>query len=154
MISVADSHACEGAWTSSSVKGCSKEVLIGSGAWVARNQRCVVSSHDALVVFLVVAFIARHMAELEWSPLNVVDIKAGGSNCGSSIGWRERTVSWVEVVVVLGEHHVGFDGVDFVRVNTVSTGWLGQIGTVSVWSAKNQTQEDSTTHRYLEFLPG
>ena len=123
---IADGHACNGARTSRSGKACSKEVRVGSAALIARYQRRVISSHDGLVVFFVVTLDVRHVTELARSPLDVV-VTAGLHTCGDgfdSVGWRERAVGWVEVVIVLGEHEVGFHGIELVWIDAISTDWL------------------------------
>ena len=136
---ITDGHAGNSAWTSRSGKACSNEGRIRRVAVITRHQKRVVRSHDGLVVLFVVALDVRHVSVLTRSPLHAVDV-AGVQACGNSldrVGWRERTIRRVEVVVVLSKHEVGFDGMKLVWVNTINAGSLAQVGTVDVWSVKS-----------------
>ena len=131
---ITDGHAGNSAWTSRFGKACSNEGRIRRVAVITRHQRRVVRSHDGLVVLFVVALDVRHVSVLTRSPLHADDV-AGVQTCGNSlnrVGWREGTIRWVEVVVVLSKHEVGFDGMKLVWVNTINAGWLTQVGTIDV----------------------
>lgn len=146
---VADSHACHSAWTSRQGKACGDEVRGGRTAWIARQQRAVIGSHDVFIVLFIVALIVRDMAELTESPLDVVVcvVECAGSNCASSVGCREWTVSWVEVVVVFGEHGVSFNGAELVDVDAIGHSWLVVVDAIDVvLSQKNKERRDTNTH--------
>jgi hypothetical protein len=141
---IADSHACDGAWTSRNGKACGDEVCVGRTAWIARHQRSVIGSHDVFIVLFVVALIIRDMAELTGSPLDVVVCVVV---CAGSVGCRESAVSWVEVVIVFGEHGIGFYGSELGNVNAIRTNWLEEVDTIDlVVSQKHEGIVESKTH--------
>jgi hypothetical protein len=116
---------------------------------VARHQKSFVAGHDVFIVFLVVALDVRNVAELSLSPLNIVvpAVMSAGSNRLSSVGSRERTVGWAEVVVVFGEHGIGFYGTELGNVNAIRTNWLEEVDTIDlVVSQKHEGIVESKTH--------
>jgi hypothetical protein len=148
---IADSHASHGTWTSRHGKACGDEVCVGWTAWKVRNQRRVVAGHDVFVVFLVVALLVRDVAELTGSALNsaVCVAECAGSGCLSSVRCRERTVDWVEVVVVFREHGVGFYGAELGDVDAIRDSWLVKVDTLDIMvSQEDEESRDPKTYPY------